>query len=334
MSRRKCAVFSARGLGDGLLALMLSHNLHLNGWDPITYHGNQLSDLQSWYPHLPILPPPSVEEVHLLLVRFEKIFLSFDGNSEVMLQIIRQGKKQCPEKIYVMNPSPSKKELSRQTKSKFLAARGLAARGIDPSSYDDFGFDASLNMVANTYHFCKEKLGLEKSTKNPGIVLPPDLELRKEMKRIILHPTSGRKGRSWPEEKFVKLALHLQSLSWDPVFVMNEQEQALWPGLMHPKIPIRLFSNFQDLARFVGESGYMIGNDSGIGHLASALGLPTVTICRHYRIARLWRPGWGRNEVVFPFRWIPNFHALRLRDLHWKRFVTVKKVIRAFQRIV
>ena len=315
MSRRKCAVFSARGLGDGLVALMLSHNLHQNGFDPITYHGNQLSDLQSWFPHLPILPPPSPKDVSSLLSAYEKIFLSFDGNSEVMLQVIRQGKKECPEKIYVMNPSPSKKE-------------------NDPSSYDDLTFIPSLNMVDNIDRFCSQKLSLPKSTKSPGIVLPFDLDLRKEKKRIVIHPTCGRKGRSWPEEKFVKLALHFQKQGWSPVFVMNEKEGFAWPQLLHREVPVHLFSNFQDLARFVGESGYLIGNDSGVGHLASALGLPTVTICRHYRIAQLWRPGWGLNEVVFPFRCIPNVHALRLRDLHWKKFVSVKKVAKAFATIL
>jgi heptosyltransferase III len=315
MSQRKCAVLSARGLGDGLVALMLSHLLHLNGWKTVTYHCNQLSSLQNWFPHLPIMAPPSLDEASSLLSANEKIFLSFDGNSDVMLRIIQEGKKRCPEKIYVMNPSPSNKK-------------------GDPSSYDDLGFDPSLNMVENIQLFCLNKLGLEKTTKNLGIIPPPDLLIREEKMRVLLHPTSGRLGRSWPAEKFVKLALHLQQRLYNPVFVMNEREVSSWPGLVDQGIPVHLFTDLSDLASFVARSGYLIGNDSGVGHLASALGIPTVTICRHYRIAKIWRPGWGLNEVVFPFRWIPNIHGLRLRDRNWKKFISVKKVLRSFEKIL
>ncbi len=315
MNRKKCAVFSAPGLGDGLIALMLAHNLSLNGFDPIIYHPNQLWDLQSLYPHLPIAPFPSTEDASCLLSSYDKIFLSFDGNSKLILELIRQGKDSFSEKIYVMNPSPSKKKK-------------------DPSSYDDVGFSSSLNMVENTAFFCAHKLGFAKSTKDSGLILPPAFKVRKESRQIIIHPTCGRQGRSWPSEKFVKLALHLQKERWDPVFVMNKNEVALWPALVHKEIPSYLFSNLLELAFFVAQAGYMIGNDSGIGHLASALGLPTVTICRHYRIAKIWRPGWGLNEVVFPLRWIPNFHAFRLRDRHWKKFLAVQKVVNSFQKLL
>src|SRR5690348_18510042 len=40
-----CAVFSCQGMGDGLISLVLSNNLHLNGAEATTFHPflNELS---------------------------------------------------------------------------------------------------------------------------------------------------------------------------------------------------------------------------------------------------------------------------------------------------
>ena len=50
----RCAVFSCKGLGDGLVSLVISHNMSINGWKVDTFHNKQLNQLQSWFPHLPI----------------------------------------------------------------------------------------------------------------------------------------------------------------------------------------------------------------------------------------------------------------------------------------
>ena len=38
----RAAVFSSKGIGDGLISLILSHNLHLNGYNVVTFHDKHL----------------------------------------------------------------------------------------------------------------------------------------------------------------------------------------------------------------------------------------------------------------------------------------------------
>ncbi len=68
----RSAVFSCLGLGDGLLALELANNLHLNGDEVVTFHPF-LQGLQGWLPHLPIRPfPPVLEEFDRFFIIYEK----------------------------------------------------------------------------------------------------------------------------------------------------------------------------------------------------------------------------------------------------------------------
>ena len=97
---------------------------------------------------------------------------------------------------------------------------------------------------------------------------------------------------------------------------------------------VHAFPSLDFLARYVYESGYLIGNDSGLGHLASALGIPTLIFCRRKTWANMWAPSFHRGVVVTPSSWIPNIRGFRLRDRHWKKFISVRMARRAFERLV
>jgi heptosyltransferase-3 len=87
------------------------------------------------------------------------------------------------------------------------------------------------------------------------------------------------------------------------------------------------------LTRFIYESGYLVGNDSGLGHLASFLGVPTCTITRRKALAKLWAPSYTPGAVVTPPPWVPNIRGLRLRDRYWQSFISVEKVLFAFDKL-
>ncbi len=73
----------------------------------------------------------------------------------------------------------------------------------------------------------------------------------------------------------------------------------------------------------------LIGSDSGVGHLASACGVPTVTICERMRNMRRWKPAWAEAVVAQPV-WLP-LRSLRRR--YWKEATTVNRVLRAFHQL-
>lgn len=215
----------------------------------------------------------------------------------------------------------------RHHPTKTTVLNPIATANRDYRYWAEGKFDGTRSFVENLYLFCKNVLQFTVATRSNGIIIPEGLNHRREKKRVVIHPTSSREGKNWPREKYIELASELKRRYFRPCFLLKGEERQGWDleGLEAP-----LFSNLEELARFVCESGHMIGNDSGIGHLASCLGLPTVTICRSAQSARFWRPAWAPGKVVVPSPWIPNIKGLRLRDRYWKKWISVSKVMKNF----
>jgi hypothetical protein len=302
-------VFSCLGLGDGLIALVLSNNLQLNGFSVTTFHPF-LSSLQKWFPHLPIQRFPSTEQdLEETLKGYERYFIVFE-KSPWMQAVINHCNKRYPKQTTILNP--------------------IATPRRDYPYWENGRFDGHRPFVDNLYAYCKDLLKLPVLTKSNGIVVPENVQSRRFKDRVILHPTSSRAGKNWSQEKYLELANRLKKLGCEPVFMLTQEERQGWNI---EKIQAPVFDHLSDQTTYVCESGYMIGNDSGIGHLASCLGLPTLTICRNEQAARFWRPAWTIGEVLTPPTWIPNLKGLRLRDQHWKKWISVNKASRAFSRL-
>ncbi|MCX7590464.1 MAG: glycosyltransferase family 9 protein, partial [Kiritimatiellae bacterium] len=98
-------------------------------------------------------------------------------------------------------------------------------------------------------------------------------------KVVALHPGSGSPRKNWPLENFVVLAREVQRmLSLQPVFVVGEAEKNLGPTLRAEQMVVLEKPRLRDLAAFFAVCSAYVGNDSGVTHLAAALGLPVVAI--------------------------------------------------------
>ncbi len=157
-----------------------------------------------------------------------------------------------------------------------------------------------------------------------GLTPPSHLIHRKYKKRIAIHPTSADPKRNWPKERFLELARLLQARGFSPYFVMSAKERESWGEESAPYLP-----TLSDTAAFLFESDGFIGNDSGLGHLASALHIPTVTLSNRYDHIALWRPSFYANEVTLPSRLFPK----RYREENWKKLISPKKVLHKFLNI-
>ena len=103
-----------------------------------------------------------------------------------------------------------------------------------------------------------------------------------------------------------------------------------WNTYVGNKFQLPNFPTLDDLASFIYESGFLIGNDSGTGHLASALEIPTLTIIQTTsKKGFRWRPGWTNGIVIKPF------FKLKLKNkTYWQCFISTKKVLKAFNKFV
>lgn len=93
---------------------------------------------------------------------------------------------------------------------------------------------------------------------------------RKPLDAIVIHPFSGSAKKNWPLEGFRQLATTLSQEGFGPV---------LWSaGPEEPLADAVRFDNLRALADWLSGARLYIGNDSGITHLAAAVGAPVIAL--------------------------------------------------------
>ena len=139
---------------------------------------------------------------------------------------------------------------------------------------------------------------------------------------FVLHPGSGSPKKCWPVERFVELAELLVRGESQVVFVLGPVECEQWDtqqtASLQQEYPVILCPPLTTLAGLLeGASGY-VGNDSGVSHLAAAVGAPTVAIF-----------GPTRPEHFAPVG--PKVGVVRARSL---RRISAQQVVQVLQEVV
>ena len=117
--------------------------------------------------------------------------------------------------------------------------------------------------------------------------------------RVLLHPGSGSRKKNWPLSKFLKLAEIFQLEQMRSEFILGPAEYDLAKaveisGLLNPKIHI--LSELEQALSLMHKACGLIGNDSGICHLAAFTGLPTLVVFGPTDPAK-WKPI-GRSVAI------------------------------------
>jgi ADP-heptose:LPS heptosyltransferase len=111
---------------------------------------------------------------------------------------------------------------------------------------------------------------------------------------IALHPGSGSARKNWPESRWSELLQNLVNRTdRDLLLVGGEAEgerlQRLAAALPPTRVRVAQSLPLTGLAELLERCGAFIGHDSGISHLASALGLPGLVLWG-YTVESVWRP--------------------------------------------
>jgi hypothetical protein len=107
----------------------------------------------------------------------------------------------------------------------------------------------------------------------------------------VIHPFSGSSRKNWPLEKFRTLARGLERTM--PVHWCSGQDDPPLPGAVG-------IDDLYQLACWLARASLYIGNDSGITHLAAAVGTPVLALFGPTDPA-VWRPR-GPNVRIVRFR--------------------------------
>lgn len=304
---KPAAILCASGIGDGLLMMIGAHHLKMAGYEPTIFH-DSAKDLSLLFEEETFLPHVPLEDLETTLKAFDRVLIEND-NSERAWFLFNLRTKGKLNNLTFFFPTPS-----------------------ENMQEGDVLFDAKLPVASNLSIGCKKVLGTAPSKEN-GLSINPDKTFKKHSKRIVIHPTSNDSKRNWKQTQFLSLAERLKKDGYSIVFCVGPHERKDWE--MIEGIDLPRFNNLKELKDYIYESGFLIGNDSGLGHLASNLGIPTLTISGNPKRVRLWRPDWTLGKVAtLPFP-LPNFKGInfRMRENLWQSFVTVGKVYQQFKEL-
>lgn len=185
------------------------------------------------------------------------------------------------------------------------------------------------NVVDIAVHYMRDRMGLDQVVRDVGLAAPSYLQYQRHRKRIIVSPDSA-----WPEKKdwsapsFLRVCRLLRAHGYAPVIVVSPSNHAGWLARANGEFEVPLFEDIDKLASYIYESGALIANDSGNGHLASFLGIPVITIYRKRNRYFHWRPSWGKAAVVTPVITLPW-----MGKSIWRPFITPGRVLRYLRMI-
>lgn len=159
-------------------------------------------------------------------------------------------------------------------------------------------FNKHLSLVDNISFAIASLLQTHQHSKNNGLCPPGNLSHRKYKRRVAIATS-----KYFPL-KYEKIQKGIETLGFDTILVDPNDLSA---G-----------------TKIIYESGYFIGPESGLCHLASNLQIPTLVVTGTKNMLSLWKPGWLKGSFITPPKWIP---------LVKERFIKPAKILSAFKKL-
>jgi heptosyltransferase-3 len=116
---------------------------------------------------------------------------------------------------------------------------------------------------------------------------------------LAVHPGSGSEQKNWPEREWADFLRLLMDTTEERLFLVGgeaegERLERLAHCLPRERIEVAPSLPLTDLARRLANCAGFVGHDSGISHLAAAVGIPVLALWNQTSEA-IWRP---RGEKV------------------------------------
>lgn len=145
-----------------------------------------------------------------------------------------------------------------------------------------------------------KQLAIFNADSRPQIRIPR--QISSERNRLAVHPGSGSLSKNWTVERWRQLIAQIQEkTNWNLLLVGGEAEreifQRLQPSLDASRSRLEFCAPLPQLASLLAECGGFIGHDSGISHLAAAVGLPGLVLWGESK-ETVWRPRSDQFVVV------------------------------------
>ncbi len=302
---KQAAIYPANGIGDTLLMMIAANSLCNAGYAVTCFH--HLSDeFEALFKSIVFKKPRVPTKQNCL--PYDLILIQND-NSKRAFEFFDLREKNKDLNIVFFFPKNSSKKMPQ-----------------------DFLFHYKAPIALQISLAIEKLLGKPSHQISNQIAISNEHSYRKYPRRVAIHPTSNNACKDWTPSQYLQLANILTLKGYEVVFTLSKAEEKKWKKILDETPFSLLTTNLENLSSFLYESGYFIGSDSGVGHLASNMGIPTLTIGGNPKNLRLWRPGFSLGKVsTLPFN-LPNFKGIGfpLRDSIWRKLITSKKVYTDF----
>ena len=161
-----------------------------------------------------------------------------------------------------------------------------------------------------------------------------------EGKRLaLIHPAAAFATKQWAPENFARVIEHLERAGFSSVAIVGPGQDKVLDELQNNcSAPITTFNlSLPEVSALASRAKLFVGNDSGIAHMAAAVGTPSVVIFGSSNIAH-WRP-WSRaeSEVVFeemPCQPCHGYFCEQFEQPECILRVPVNRVVAAIERVL
>jgi heptosyltransferase-2 len=122
------------------------------------------------------------------------------------------------------------------------------------------------------------------------------------LNQLALHPGSGSEKKNWPEANWSALLQRLLADTQAPLLLIGGEAEGgrlerLAAGLPPGRVQAAQSRPLAELAGVLAACKAFVGHDSGISHLAAALGLPTLVLWGE-TVEAVWRPQGRRIAIL------------------------------------
>lgn len=325
------ALVAFDSLGDGLIYLMMAENLQRNGYD-VTCYGNIAYQMRRWLADLKIKAYPERNEFESEFDAYDLVIMS---PPQFLRDSMDEQKTEALRKKWLLicqkTPESWRFDHTARLKGALNATAFEQLEGLmNCSGSIRFKRFVDESAVEMTLQYMRDRMHLREVSKTVRLTPPDGVQFRRYPKRIVVSPDSaGPAKKNWTPSSFIELCHRLKARGYDPEIVVAPKNHARWASMAGNVFTTPCFPDIDQLCSHLYESGAVIANDSGNGHLASFLKIPVVTIYRKKNPLFHWRPDWGPGIVVCPTLTVPwPGGAL------WKPFVRSAEIVSALEKIL
>ena len=185
---------------------------------------------------------------------------------------------------------------------------------------------------------------LLKITKSAEIAINEKLAKSKiqnpKSKIALIHPVAAFDTKQWATANFARIAEFLSGKGFQTVAVATKNEREVLENLKQiSTVPILAFDDLTlpEITALASRAKIFIGNDSGVAHIAAAVGTPSVVIFGSSNINH-WRP-WtdAPNEIVYekmPCQPCAGYFCKEFDEPECIKKVSVESVIEAIRKVI